>query len=379
MQTLIPTAIPCYAAGDRERAEQIAAFLEQCGDVRVLLDDGEIEPGEDLVEKAREARTAEVVLIVFSHQSLPRPWLRRQWEDALVREPAADGTRMGFVRIDDCVPPRVLAPQFDLSGPGRNGLRELKRWIRKRSAAWDPPGARDYAGDGTDLERLAVALADRPGCEIAASRALAWEFVDRCREDFDEVFRVECEGRSLAALAGDWATQLGLRLEGQVEENLARLREFSEARRFLLLLEHGTTPAARQLAFRGRCSTLIVEGGAAEPLTDDLSRARSAFGSPHAAVNWAEACVLARLGRRLCRDAGRTAECYELMEQWHAAAQAREDRTAMEESAREMVWILEGWGRTEEAARLEYKRVSELGEQMVLPLWPAKLLREFNR
>ena len=61
------------------------------------------------------------------------------------------------------------------------------------------------------------------------------------------------------------------------------------------------------------------------------------------------------------------AECYELMEQWHAAAEVRGDRGALEESAREMVWILERWDRTEEAARLEFQRVTELAQQMTLP------------
>ena len=372
MQPLSPTAIPCYAARDRETAGRIAAFLEQCGDVRVLLDDGEMQPAEDLAEKAREARAADLVLILFSHHSLPRPWLRRQWEDALVREPAADGTRMGFVRIDDCVPPRVLAPQFELAGLARKGLRELKRWVRQRAAGYDPPGGRHYAGDEADLDTLGIALADRPGCETAASRALAFEFVRVYREDFDEVFRLECDGRSLAALAGDWAAQLGLRLEGQLEENLERLREFCSARRFLLLLD-GATPAAHQLVFGGRCSTLIVEEAASGPMSDPLRRAQRAFAHPDRDGDWAELCGWARLGRRLCGEQGRMAECFELMEQWHAVAEALGDRGAMEESAREMVWILEGWGRTEEAIRLEYKRVTELAQQMMLPLWGGRV------
>jgi len=32
-----------------------------------------------------------------------------------------------------------------------------------------------------------------------------------------------------------------------------------------------------------------------------------------------------------------------------------------------MVWVLEGWGRFTEAARLESRRVAEFGEQMALP------------
>ena len=75
---------------------------------------------------------------------------------------------------------------------------------------------------------------------------------------------------------------------------------------------------------------------------------------------------LARLGRRLAREQGRMAECFELMQQWHAAAEEEEDRAVLSESAREMVWILEGWGRTEEAERLEERRAIEFDEQMRL-------------
>ena len=75
---------------------------------------------------------------------------------------------------------------------------------------------------------------------------------------------------------------------------------------------------------------------------------------------------MARLGRRLTRDAGRIAECHEMMAQWHAAAEARGDLKALDESARELVWILESWGRADEAYKLDYLRAIEFDEQMGL-------------
>ena len=54
------------------------------------------------------------------------------------------------------------------------------------------------------------------------------------------------------------------------------------------------------------------------------------------------------------------------MLQWHAGAEARDDRTVLDESARELVWILEGWGMAEEAHRLDYRRASEFDDQMML-------------
>jgi hypothetical protein len=66
------------------------------------------------------------------------------------------------------------------------------------------------------------------------------------------------------------------------------------------------------------------------------------------------------------RDQGRVAECLELMQQWHAAAEREGDRAVLSESAREIVWILEGWGRIEEAARVDYRRAMEFEDQMRL-------------
>jgi hypothetical protein len=54
------------------------------------------------------------------------------------------------------------------------------------------------------------------------------------------------------------------------------------------------------------------------------------------------------------------------MEEWHAEAEENGDRAAMDEAAREMVWILETWGRDELARRLEYRRASACDEQMPL-------------
>lgn len=92
-----------------------------------------------------------------------------------------------------------------------------------------------------------------------------------------------------------------------------------------------------------------------------------ALGRSATEADWAELCRWARLGRRLTRDAGRLAECYEMMQQWYTAAVSRADLHAVDEAAREMVWILEAWGDHAEAARLDYRRASESGEQMLLP------------
>src|SRR6202012_5776246 len=128
--------------------------------VRVLLE-GDLQPGEDLAEKARQALGSEMALVLFSRTSLPPRWPRAQGEDALVNEPAQAGVRIAFVRCDDCIPPRILAPVFEI-----NALRAIKRWARGHM----PPPHSDAARDG-DLEVLGIAIADRPGVETAPDEA----------------------------------------------------------------------------------------------------------------------------------------------------------------------------------------------------------------
>ena len=345
------TVFPCYAPGDRALARSLAEFLERGADVQVYLDEGEMRAGEELAGKAREARMADIAIVLFSRESMPSRWPRAQWEDALVNEPAAEGVRIAFLRCDDCAPPKVLAPQFTA-----RQFRELKRWVRGHE-----PVASRPAGD---LEVLGIAVADRPGMELADSAASAAAFAQEFRHDFDGVFTLECGRRSTAALAGDLGAQLGLRLEGPLAENLQRLREFCEARRFLIVLEDVPELLPTDLVFGGRCSTVAApdaRGGEAEPLRE----IQAAVADP--ATPYAEVASAARRGRRLLRDAGRIAELYELMQQWHSAAADEEDRAGLDESAREQIWILETWGRAEEAQTLEFDRSARFDDQMQLP------------
>ncbi len=356
MQALGPTTVfPCYASADRELAAQTADFLQKGTSVRIFLPEGEMPHGGDLAAKAREARTAEVVLVFFSRSSLPSRWPRSQWEDPLVNEPEAEGVRIAFLKCDDCSPPRVLRNQFDLTGRRLDGLRALKRWIRGAPGSYLPPGP--------DVEVLTLAVADRPGMEIVDSIALAEDAARTCAADFDATLRLHCPGRTLTALAGDLAWQLGLKLDGDLPSNLERLENFCASRRLLVLLEAPEDSMAESLVFGGRCSTLISTEAGPAP-ADPLHAAQRALNG--GIQDWEEVCRLARVGRQLTTNQGRTAECFEMMEQWHRAAEERGDRDAANESAREMIWILENWGRMEEAARLESHRAREYDQQMSL-------------
>jgi hypothetical protein len=55
------------------------------------------------------------------------------------------------------------------------------------------------------------------------------------------------------------------------------------------------------------------------------------------------------------------------MLQWNTVAEVCGDRAVMDESARELLWILESWGRTDEARNVDYRRAAECDDQMMLP------------
>jgi hypothetical protein len=335
---------------DRPLAERLAALLERGADVRIFLDEGEMQPGGDLAEKAREGRMADVVIVFFSRDSMPSRWPRAQWEGPLVTEPAEEGVRIAFVKCDDCVPPRVLSPMFDASR-----LRDVKRWVRGGVTLSEPPSPEFSA----DLEVLGIAIADRPGAETVDRIAAVREFVRCFRADFDAVIHVDCITGTLADMAGDLAHQLGLNLEGELADNLDHLRVFCAARRLLIVLE-GAGP--RELIFAGRCSTLIsTEAG--EPSTDELRTIARTF---DATGDWSELCRLARQARRIARDQFRLPECFEIMQQWRTLADEHNDRPVVDEASRELVWILESWGRTDEARQIEQVRAREFDEQLPL-------------
>ncbi len=365
---MTPTLFLCYASSDRALAATLATFLERSAGVRVFFAEGELRPGEDLSAKATEARMADIIVPLLSRNSVPVPWPRAHWQGALIDEPKAEGVRIAFVRCDDYTPPRVLAPQFD--GRSLQGRRALKHWVRDRVASYVSPET-PPCSESAELETLTAALADCPGSATVSSADLAFEFARVSVADFDEILRLECQDRTPASLAGDLAAQLGLRLEGDLPNNLARLRDFCSARRFLLLLDG--VPSATALPgflFGGQCSTLLcTEPGphVGTPQDDALRSAqRLLLDAKNAAFE--EVCQAAQIGRNILRDQGRIAEMYELMQQWFAAAELRGDLRILDESSREMVWILEGWGRYDDARRLDYHRVAECNEQMFLPL-----------
>ncbi len=107
------TVFPCYAEADREFAADLATFLESGADVQVYLDDGLIEAGGSLIQEARDGRMADSIVVILSPDSVPRKWVRDEWEEAFITGPAEENVKIAFLlRAESQFPPVLRRQAF---------------------------------------------------------------------------------------------------------------------------------------------------------------------------------------------------------------------------------------------------------------------------
>lgn len=267
----MPKVFPCFSTADRELVHELAAFLERGAGVEVLLEEGEMQPGEDLIAKVEQGLSADVVLVLLSPDAVPPRWILERWKSAFWEQAAEVGTAVATCLCRDSKFPDLLRRKnfFDLRQNRLAGFRAIKRWLMglsplPRKAPFVPARLPSLTGRDDTLETLCTLLADTPGMAVvegaagAGKTALAVEFAGRHQEEFDAVFWLTCGSRSAAALAGDLAAQLGVRLDRDLEFNLNELRRLCARYRCLLILDDAVTATAAVLAPRGRTSVLLT-------------------------------------------------------------------------------------------------------------------------
>jgi len=262
---------PCYSTSDRSLAHELAAFLEHGTGVEVLLEEGEMPPGADLIAKVEEGLAADVVLVLLSPEAVPARWILERWKSVFWEQAAEVGTSLATLLCRDAKFPDLLRRKnfFDLRQNRLPAFRAIKRWLMSlappaQKATSAPARQPSFTGRDAELESLCTMLADTPGmavvegCPGAGKTALALEFARRHQEDFDAIFWLGCGPRSAAALAGDLAAQLGVRLDRDLESNLNELRRLCAQHRCLLVLDDAVAATAPLFAPRGRTSALVT-------------------------------------------------------------------------------------------------------------------------
>jgi hypothetical protein len=267
----MPKVFPCYSTPDRELVHELAAFLEHGAGVEVLLEEGEMQPGADLIAKVEEGLSADVVLVLLSPAAVPPRWVLERWKSVFWEQAAEVGTALATLLCRDAKFPDLLRRKnfFDLRQNRLAAFRAIKRWLMSLSplpqnAPFAPARQPSFNGRDAELETLCTLLADTPGMAVlqgaagAGKTALALEFARRHQEDFDAVFWLTCGARTAAALAGDLAAQLGVRLDRDLESNLNELRRLCARYRCLIILDDAVAATAALLAPRGRTSVLMT-------------------------------------------------------------------------------------------------------------------------
>jgi hypothetical protein len=333
----VTTVFPCYAQADGLFALETSNYIAEFTDVRVFFEEGVIGGGETLIGKTHEARMADVIVVILSPDSVPSQWIRKDWEEAFVTGPAREGVRIGFLLRSECAFPKVFRQDAFFTD-----RRALKRWIRT--------GKRSYATPGS-LEALAVQVSDRPG---SAETHLANEFVRECGADFDATFWLRCGDRTLAQLAGDLGSQMGLCLEGEPTENAFRIRNHCASHRWLLVLEDGRSKGAQELVGTGLTSTLITDSPVGDYQPTGLPALQQRLANCLMG-DWAKSCSLARQIHTLAHGQRRFAEAFEAMLWLDTASHSRDDQQVRQEAIRKQIWILEHWDRLQDADRLRYE------------------------
>ena len=266
-----PTVFLCHASQDRQAVRDLALFLDQGAHLELCLEEGEIGPEESLISKVADALQAEVMLVILSPDSAPR-WVLEEWRSALRDGPKEARVDVAVVLHRNCQFPQLLRREnfFDLTENRLDGFRALKQWLLRRRAPpqelfFVPDRHPQFTGRCDELEALRGSLGDSPGVAVLASDApglgkttLAVEFAWRCRGDFEGVFWLCCAGRTAAGVAGEFASQLGLQVEGETERNQEELRRLCAERRCLIILDDVKQDAVLRLVPDGKSSVLIT-------------------------------------------------------------------------------------------------------------------------
>lgn len=324
-----------HARADHDFASQLAGFLESACDLTCYVDDGQIGENQDLIAKAEEGLCADVLLLLLSPSSSPTRWERERWEPVFFDQAKEGGVDVATMLLRECpFPPLLRRRNFvDATSNQLTAQRLLKRWFRLRERG---VGAAPSAEVSSDLEDLYLAMADRAGM-LHVSGPLASRFAAEAEEEFESVWWVPCQGRTLAQASGDLAYRLGLTLDGQAKENCGRIRESLTTRRCLVVLDAPTAEISRELVPGGRTSTAVTRDAVKVVETPET-------------LAYARSLIAAR----------RFAEAYELLYRLLDAV------VEPDICARELTWICEHWDRVEEANVLRFNYPSEGARQLQL-------------
>lgn len=240
------TLVICHAPVDAAPARQLAEFLATNLAVEISFDTSL--PLLDAVERAISAPFA---LVLFSPASVPATWVRSAWEPVFLKAPEEFGAHLGFALLADCKFPELLRRErfFDFTRSFLEPARLVKQWMMH-------PGQvpRRIFGHA----ELRATLADRPGSLHGLDSASP--FLTECDLDFEQVVRLDANGRTPAGIIGETGHLLGVSLKENADRNRELLVEDLAQHRALLIYDNLPEQHLDLVAFGGLATVITTTG-----------------------------------------------------------------------------------------------------------------------
>jgi hypothetical protein len=76
-----------HSSKDKPFVRDLANALEAGGEIKVWLDEREIDYGENIVLKIADGLDADFVLLILSPNSVDSKWVKEEWSDAYWEQP----------------------------------------------------------------------------------------------------------------------------------------------------------------------------------------------------------------------------------------------------------------------------------------------------
>ncbi len=343
----------CFHSADVVFASALARYLELHTPLSCEL--VEAKTAADFLDVIEQCLVKEFVITILSQCAVPVPWPRQLWEPVLLEGVRDAGTHIAYMVSGNCAFPQSLLRKrnvFDASGE-----RALRQWVIQQAAPERFPPA---IGIEVEEDLSLLALLDEPGVKRNVSPAAAAWLMRECWRDFEAVYRVQCGRGTRAAVLGELAQAMKLRLPGTVEQNWQQLQAHVLRERSLIVFEDLPGALAGIAEIGGKASVLWLSAAAPKPVrfhqlkglfasSADESACLRALGrfmdQETEADDWPGLRSIGLSALRFLRRQERLAEAHELLEWLNERAGWYGDANALNQIRWEDEWILDAWDR----------------------------------
>jgi hypothetical protein len=138
----MPSVFLSHASQDKPFVRDLMNFLKAENQIKVLLDEEEIAPGENIVQRIEDCLAADFVLVILTPAALASTWVEKEWTATFEQQTDERRIKLVVAHYRDChIPPLLSTTKyFDLRTNQPEGFRQIRTWLlNERPAPTRPP------------------------------------------------------------------------------------------------------------------------------------------------------------------------------------------------------------------------------------------------